>query len=442
MTRRFRSMPARHARTSADRLTTTGRLAMTSALALALSASVAPAQHLLVPMDDAQQNHLKAYGLTFNALKAGNRAEWFINYRGGSFLLPDGPELRRVATLAGITLEPLDNGRLAQIRSEVASGNMDAVTLEKAPKIAIYTPPKSPPWDDAVTLALRYAGIEYTTVWDEDVMNGDLKKYDWLHLFHEDFTGQLNKLYLGFRDAPWFVEQRERNLETAKRLGYASIPALKKAVAERVRQYVEGGGFLFAMCGATETLELAIAAHNADIAAAYADGTPIDEDVDSRMDWKRAMAFKDVHVEQSPFTNSMSDIDGHQVNVPARRQPLGQFTLFAFSAKFDPVATMLVQNHRTVIPDYYGVTTSFNKSVIKPGVTVLAYEEGAPWVKYLHGDYGKGSWTFLGGHDPEDPQHNIGNAPTDLALHTTSPGYRLILNNVLFPAAKKKPLKT
>ena len=358
---------------------------------LVLGASAASAQHLLIPMDDAQQNHLKAYGLTFNALKAGNRAEWFINYRGGSFLLPDAPELRRRATLDGITIEPLDAGRLSQIRSEIASGNMDAVTLEKAPRIAIYTPPKSPPWDDAVTLALRYAGIEYTTVWDDEVMNGDLKKYDWLHLFHEDFTGQLNKLYLGFRDAPWFVEQRERNLDAAKRLGFATIPALKKAVAERIRQYVEGGGFLFAMCGATETLELAIAAHNADIAAAYADGTPIDEDVDSKMDWKRAMAFRDVHVEQSPFTNSMSDIDGHQVNVPARRQPLGQFTLFAFSAKFDPVATMLVQDHRTVIPDYYGVTTSFNKAVIKPGVTVLAYEEGAPWVKYIHGDYGKGS---------------------------------------------------
>jgi hypothetical protein len=411
-------------------------------VSLVVFANAAGAQHLLVPMDDAQQNHLKAYGLTFNALKAGNRAEWFINYRGGSFLLPDGPELRKTATLAGVTFEPIDNGRLAQIRAEIASGNTDAVTLEKAPKIAIYTPPKSPPWDDAVTLALRYAGIEYTTVWDEEVMNGDLQKYDWLHLFHEDFTGQLNKLYLGFRDAPWFVEQRERNLDAAKRLGFASIPALKKAVAERIRQYVEGGGFLFAMCGATETLELAIAAHNADIAAAYADGTPIDEDVDAKMDWKRAMAFRDVHVEQSPFTNSMSDIDGHQVNVPARRQPLGQFTLFAFSAKFDPVATMLVQDHRTVIPDYYGVTTSFNKAVIKPGVTVLAYEEGAPWVKYIHGDYGKGSWTFLGGHDPEDPQHNIGNAPTDLALHPTSPGYRLILNNVLFPAAKKKPLKT
>ena len=409
---------------------------------LGVSTSSARAQHLLIPMDDAQQNHLKAYGLTFNALKAANKAEWFINYRGGSFLLPDEPELRRRATLDGITFEPIDNARVQQIRAEVAAGNMDAVTLEKAPKIAIYTPPNAPPWGDAVTLALRYAGIEYTTVWDDDVMNGELPKYDWLHLFHEDFTGQLNKLYLGFRDAAWFVEQRERNLEAAKRLGFASIPALKKSVAERIRQYVEGGGFLFAMCGATETLELAIAAHNADIAAAYADGTPIDEDVDAKMDWKRAMAFRDVHVEQSPFTNSMSNIDGHQVNVPARRQPLGQFTLFAFSAKFDPVATMLVQDHRTVIPDYYGVTTSFTKTTIKPGVTVLAYEEGAPWVKYIHGDYGKGSYTYLGGHDPEDPQHNIGNAPTDLALHPTSPGYRLILNNVLFPAAKKKPLKT
>ena len=421
----------------------TRRLALAVAAACTgLSASVAGAQHLLVPMDDAQQNHLKAYGVTFNALKAGNKAEWFINYRGGAFLLPDEADIRRRATLDGVTFEAIDNARVQQIRSEIAAGNMDAVTLEKAPKIAIYTPPKAPPWDDAVTLALRYAGIEYSTVWDDDVLKGELSKYDWLHLFHEDFTGQLNKLYLGFRDAAWFVEQRERNLDAAKRNGYASIPSLKKAVAERIRQYVEGGGFLFAMCGATETLELAIAAHNADIAAAYADGTPIDEDVDARMDWKRAMAFKDVHVEQSPFTNSMSDIDGHQVNVPARRQPLGQFTLFAFSAKFDPVNTMLVQNHRTVIPDYYGVTTSFTKVTIKPGVSVLAYEEGAPWVKYIHGDYGKGSYTYLGGHDPEDPQHNIGNAPTDLALHTTSPGYRLILNNVLFPAAKKKPLKT
>lgn len=402
----------------------------------------ARAQHLLVPMDDNQANHLKAYGLTFNALRDGNKAEWFINYRGGSFLLPDLSELRKRATLDGVTFEPVDNGRLAAIRSEIASGNMDAISLERAPKVAIYRPAKSPPWDDAVTLALQYAGIEFASVYDEEVMAGDLSKYDWLHLHHEDFTGQQNKLYLGFRDTPWFIEQRERAMASARKLGFATIPAMKKAVAEKMRQFVERGGFLFAMCGATETLSLAIAAYQTDIAGSFADGTPVDEAADSKMDWDRSFAFKDVHLEPSPFVNSMSDIDGHQVNVPGRRQPLGQFTLFQFSAKFDPVSSMLVQDHRTVIQDFYGVTTSFNKATIKQGVTVLAQEEGAPWAKYIHGDYGKGSWTFLGGHDPEDPQHNIGAAPTDLSLHPTSPGYRLILNNVLFPAAKKKPLKT
>ena len=426
------------------RLHRAGRLLV--AIAAALVAGAAPtragAQHLLVPMDDAQQNHLKAYGVTYNVLKDGLKAEWLLNYRGGAFLLPDTPGTRKRATLDGVSFEPLDAGRVSAIRAEVAGGNMDAVPLERAPKIAIYTPPKTPPWDDAVTLALKYAGIDYETVWDDEVVKGGLSNYDWLHLHHEDFTGQLNKLYLGFRDAPWFIEQRERSLDAARRLGFPHIPALKKGVAEGIRAYVERGGFLFAMCGATETLELAVAAHQTDIAGSFADGSPIDEDADGRMDWNRTLAFKDARVEPSPFTNSMSDIDGHQVNVAARRQPLGQFTLFSFSAKFDPVATMLVQNHRTVIPDFYGVTTSFTKGTLKPGVTVLAFEEGAPWVKYVHGDYGKGSFTFLGGHDPEDPQHNIGAAPTDLALHPNSPGYRLILNNVLFPAAKKKPLKT
>ena len=413
------------------------------AVALALAVpNAALAQHLLVPMDDGQSNQLKAYGLAFNALRDGNKAEWFINYRGGSFLLPDLPDLRKRATLDGITFDQIDNGRLAVIRSEIASGNMDAISLERAPKVAIYKPAKSPPWDDAVTLALQYAGIEFSSVYDEEIMNGDLSKYDWLHLHHEDFTGQQNKLYLGFRDAPWFIEQRDRTLTSAKKLGFANSPAMKKAVAERMRQFVERGGFLFAMCGATETLALAIAATQTDIAGSFADGTPMDESADSKLDWDRSFAFRDVHLEPSPFVNSMSDIDGHQVNVPGRRQPLGQFSLFQFSAKFDPVSSMLVQNHRTVIPDYYGVTTSFTKGTLKQGVTILAQEEGAPWVKYIHGDYGKGSWTFLGGHDPEDPQHNIGAAPTDLGLHPTSPGYRLILNNVLFPAAKKKPLKT
>ena len=413
------------------------------AVALAVTLpNAALAQHLLVPMDDGQSNQLKAYGLAFNALRDGNKAEWFINYRGGSFLLPDLPDLRKRATLDGITFDQIDNGRLAVIRSEIASGNMDAISLERAPKVAIYKPAKSPPWDDAVTLALQYAGIEFSSVYDEEIMNGDLSKYDWLHLHHEDFTGQQNKLYLGFRDAPWFIEQRDRTLASAKKLGFANSPAMKKAVAERMRQFVERGGFLFAMCGATETLALAIAATQTDIAGSFADGTPMDESADSKLDWDRSFAFRDVHLEPSPFVNSMSDIDGHQVNVPGRRQPLGQFSLFQFSAKFDPVSSMLVQNHRTVIPDYYGVTTSFTKGTLKQGVTILAQEEGAPWVKYIHGDYGKGSWTFLGGHDPEDPQHNIGAAPTDLGLHPTSPGYRLILNNVLFPAAKKKPLKT
>jgi hypothetical protein len=416
-------------------------IALGAAFALAAPRSTA-AQHLLVPMDDEQQNHLKAYGLTYNALKDGARGEWLLNYRGGSFLLPDTPELRRRAGLDGITVIPLDNGALGQIRADMSGGNMDAVPLEKAPRVAVYTPPSAAPWDDAVTLALRYAGIEYTSLWDDEVVNGDLSKYDWLHLHHEDFTGQLSKFHIAYRGAPWFVEQLQTNQSAATRLGFATIPMLKKAVADRIRQYVENGGFLFAMCGATETLELAIAGHNTDIAGSFVDGSPVDPNADSRMDWQRSLAFRDARLELSPFTNSMSDIDGHQVNVPGRRQPLGTFTLFAFSAKFDPVASMLVQNHRAVVPDFYGVTTSFSRRTLKPGVTILAEEQGAPWVKYVHGDYGKGSWTFLGGHDPEDPQHSIGNPPTDLSLFPHSPGYRLILNNVLFPAAKKKPLKT
>jgi hypothetical protein len=400
------------------------------------------AQQLLIPMDDAQRNHLKAYGLTFQALKNSQKAEWLLNYRGGAFLLPDVPDLRKRAALDGITVEPVSDGDVAAARAEIAGGNMDAVVLERSPKIAIYRPVDQPPWDDAVTLALTYAGIEFTSVWDDEVLKGDLSKYDWVHLHHEDFTGQYNKLYLAYRDAPWFVGQRERDLALGKRFGKGDVPALKKGVADGIRGFVDRGGFLFAMCGATESLDLAIAAFLVDIAGPFSDGTPPAPDADARLDWTRALAFTGAHIEPSPYVNALSDIDGHQVNVPSRRQPLGAFALFDFSAKLDPVAAMLVQNHRAVIQDFYGVTTSFNRATVKPGVTVLAQEEGAPWTKYLHGDYGRGSWTFLGGHDPEDPQHAIGSAPTDLSLHPTSPGYRLILNNVLFPAAKKKPRKT
>ena len=408
----------------------------------ALFPAAAAAQHLLLPMDDAQRNHLKAYGVAFAVLKAERKSEWFLNYRGGSFLIPDLAEFRKRSTLDGVSFEPVDAAGLAAIRAEMAGGNMETVVLERAPRIAIYTPPNAPPWDDAVTLALEYAGIEFTKIYDEEVLGEGLAKIDWVHLFHEDFTGQLNKLHITYRDQPWFLAQRQQLLGTARRLGYANVPSLKKAVADRIRGFVEKGGFLFAMCGATETLDLAIAARTVDIAGPFADDTPVDDRADEKLDWPRALAFQNAHIEKLPFVNSMSDIDGHQVNVPGRRQPLGAFTLFAFSAKFDPVPAMLVQDHRSVIPDYYGVTTSFTKATLKSGVTVLAFEEGAPWVKYVHGDYGKGSWTFLGGHDPEDPQHSIGAPPTDLSLHPNSPGYRLILNNVLFPAAKKKPLKT
>jgi hypothetical protein len=420
----------------------TRTLAAVAALATLAAPGIARAQRILIPMDDGQSNHLKAYGLTYNAIKAGMQAEWLLNYRGGAFLLPDAPELRRRAGLDGIALETVSDAQLGGIRREMAGGNMESVPLEKAPRIAVYSPPDAQPWDDAVTLALKYAGIDFTAVYDTEVERGDLTKYDWLHLHHEDFTGQFNKFQLGYRDAPWFKELVAKNLATARRLGFANVPGLKKDVAEKIRQFVERGGFLFAMCGATETLELAIAGHDVDIAGEFADGSPMDPNADAKMQWRRSLAFKDAHLEHSPFVNSMSDIDGHQVNVGGRRQPLGTFTLFNFSAKFDPVPSMLVQDHRSVLNDFYGVTTSFTKATLKNGVVVLATEEGAPWTKYVHGDYGKGTWTYLGGHDPEDPQHAIGNPPTDLSLHRTSPGYRLILNNVLFPAAKKKPLKT
>jgi hypothetical protein len=402
----------------------------------------AAAPWLLVPMDDDQGDHLKAYGLTFRVLERGGRGEWFLNYRGGSFLLPSDNATARDAALAGVSVEPLDDGRLVQIRGEIGSGNMDAVPLEKAPKVAVYAPPNAAPWDDAVTMALNYAGIKFEKIWDPEVVAQGLRTYDWLHLHHEDFTGQYSKFFLNYAGAPWLVDMVDRNRAMARSLGFPSVPAEKRAVAVAIAQFVERGGFLFAMCTATETLDLALAADGVDIAASYADGTPMAPDASARMRWDRALAFQDAHLEQSPTVPVYSDIDGHQVNSPERRQPLGSFTLFNFSAKIDPVATMLVQNHRQVIPDFYGLTTSFTRRTLKPSVTVLADEPGAPWVKYIHGERGQGTWTFFGGHDPEDPQHQIGDAPTDLSLHPHSPGYRLILNNVLFPAAKKKELKT
>ncbi len=401
-----------------------------------------PAESILIPMDDRQTEHLKAYGVTFRALKSGGQAEWLLNYRGGSFLLPRSEEVRRDAALAGVVTERVSGSDVVQIRGVIEGGNMDAVLLEKAPKVAVYVPPNAAPWDDAVTMALQYAGIEYDKVWDGDVVDEKLREYEWLHLHHEDFTGQFSKFFLTYSGSSWLREMVEQNAQMAQILGFPSVAHLKKGVAVEIRRYVEEGGFLFAMCTATETLEIALAANGVDVAAQYSDGTPMDPDASARLQWDRTFAFEGVQLEVSPAIASFSDIDGHQVNNPTRRQPLGAFRLFDFSAKIDPVPAMLVQNHRTVVSDYYGLTTSFTRARLKPGVTVLADEQGAPWVKYIHGDFGRGTWTFLGGHDPEDPQHQIGDPPTDLSLHPSSPGYRLILNNVLFPAAKKRELKT
>jgi len=396
-------------------------------------------QWLLVPMDRSQQDHLRAYGLTYWALEQQEKAEWLLNYRGGSFLLPDREDVRREAAFRGVSVESMNTTAEARMRATVATSNMEAVPLERAPQVAVYTPPNSTPWDDAVTMVLEYAGIKYDKIWDGDVLDGNLSEYEWIHLHHEDFTGQYSKFFLTYSGAPWLQEEVARNQELARQRGFADVPSMKKYVATTIRAYVEDGGFLFAMCSATETLELALAAHNSDIAAAYSDGTPPDPNASSTMDWNQAMAFTDAQVQIAPSVNAFSDIDGHQVNTPWRNE-LGVYTLFDFSAKFDPVPAMLTQNHEAVLPDFYGLTTSFRQDRLKSGTIVLA-QEGS-WAKYVHGNLGEGTFTYYGGHDPEDAEHQIGDPQTDLALHPNSPGYRLILNNVLFPAAKKQKLKT
>lgn len=400
------------------------------------------ASSILIPMDDRQTDHLKAYGVAFRFLAGGGRAEWLLNFRGGSFLFPDDRGIVRDAALAGVRIEQIAATNVVDIRGTIQANNMDAIPLEKAPRIAVYVPPNTAPWDDAVTMALQYSGIEYEKVWDPEVIAGSLSDYEWLHLHHEDFTGQFSKFYLTYSGSAWLTEMVRRNAEIARVLGFDTTASLKKGVARGIGRFVRDGGFLFGMCTATETLEIALAAEGVDVAAHYSDGTPMDPRATELLDWDRTMAFQGAVLERSASVASFSNIDGHQVNNPGMRQPLGVFQLFDFSAKIDPVPTMLVQCHKRVIRDFYGLTTSFNRDRLKPGVTVLADEVGAPWVKYIHGNHGAGTWTFLGGHDPEDPQHQIGDPPTDLSLYPNSPGYRLILNNVLFPAAEKRELKT
>ena len=414
-------------------------LAIGPLLALALLGSPLHAK-TLIPMDESQTDHLRAYGLTYWALQQGMKSEWLLNYRGGSFLLPDDVSLLREAAIRGVSLENVGGADEASIRATIADSNMEAVALEKAPRVAVYIPPNAPPWDDAVTLALEYADIEYARVWDEEVLRGDLAKYDWLHLHHEDFTGQHGKFWAAYHTFPWYQEEERVQRAMASKLGFAKVSQMKGAVATVLKDYIGRGGFLFAMCSATDTYDIALAAEGLDIADVVYDGDPPQYDAPSRLDFSRTLAFKDFRLEMDPVLYRFSDIDVTQE--ASMRGPDQVFTLFDFSAKQDPVPTMLVQNHVGAVAEFLGQSTGFRRSKLKPGVTVLGEVENTDEVKYLHGQFGRGTFTFLGGHDPEDYQHMVGDPETKLDRHPGSPGYRLILNNVLFPAAEKKKQKT
>jgi len=407
---------------------------------LASGPAVARAE-LLVPMDETQTDHLRAYGLTYWTLVQGLHDEWLLNYRGGSFLLPDEPRIQSEAAVRGVHVEQVSGSQVAQIRAEIADNNMESVKLETAPRIAVYVPPTAPPWDDAVQLALEYAQIPYTKLWDVEVIQGRLSEYDWLHLHHEDFTGQYGKFYAAFAGTEWYRKQVQENEATARKLGFSKVSELKKAVARAIKSYVAAGGFLFAMCSATDTFDIALAAEGIDIVGPEYDGDPADPNAQQKLDYSKCVAFQDFELEQSPLIYEYSNIDTSSKDM-IRGQRNDTFTLFDFSAKQDPVPSMLVQDHVANVPGFMGQTTGFEKRLLKPAITVLAEVPGADEAKYIHGHFGKGTFTFYGGHDPEDYQHAVGDPPTDLSLHKNSPGYRLILNNVLFPAAEKKEKKT
>jgi hypothetical protein len=410
-------------------------------LACGLGGFAAPAHaKLLVAMDERQTDHLKAYGLTFWVLEQGQKCDWLLNYRGGSFLLPDDPKIELEANLRGVSFEVIGGGAEAAIRAEIADNNMESVALEKAPRVAVYIPPNTPPWDDAVTLALQYAQIPYKTVWDEEVMKGDLQKYDWLHLHHEDFTAQHGKFYAAYHNFPWYQEEDMVQKAVAAKLGFAKVSQLKASVAQTIKAFVGNGGFMFGMCSATDTYDIALATVGIDIADVVYDGDPPDPAANRKLDFGRTLAFKDFRLELDPFIYRFSDIDVTQE--ASLRGPDAFFTLFDFSAKNDPVPTMLIQDHVNAVAEFLGQTTGFRKSRIKSSVLVLGEVDGTDEAKYVHGQFGKGTFTFLGGHDPEDYQHMVGDPPTDLTKYRHSPGYRLILNNVLFPAAEKKKQRT
>lgn len=400
------------------------------------------ASSILINMDEDQKNHLKAYGIAYWSIKQNAEVSWLLNYKGGSFLIGYQKAVENECKTRGVSYQVIADGKVTAILNEISDPevNMEIVKLEKAPKIAVYSPKSKLPWDDAVTMVLTYAEIPYDVVYDDEVLKDKLSGYDWLHLHHEDFTGQYGRFWSTFRNVSWYREDVNNQEATAKRNGFTKVSQMKLAVAKKMKEFCAGGGFLFAMCSATDSFDIALSADGVDICESMFDGDPVDPNAQSKIDFQRTFAFKNFRLDPNPANYEFSDIDVTQTR--NFTQTNDYFTLFDFSAKSDLVPTMLTQNHERVIKGFMGQTTAFRKNLIKPNITVLGENKGAAEVRYLHGEIGKGQFTFYGGHDPEDYQHAVGDQPTDLNLHPNSPGYRLILNNVLFPAAKKKPQKT
>lgn len=404
----------------------------------------AAASHILIPMDAGQKNHLKAYGIAYWILSQNVEVDWLLNYRGGSFMIRHIKEIESECIIRGVSYEVIADAQAIAILTEIADpeANMDVAKLEKQPRIAVYAPKTNQPWDDAVTLVLTYAEVPYDVIYDDEVMNNKLPLYDWLHLHHEDFTGQYGRFWRQYRNADWYLEQVRDAEATARRNGFIKVSALKLGVANKIKEFAVGGGFLFSMCSGTDSYDIALSAHNLDICESMFDGDGTTPGYNSKLDYSNTFAFKDFRLVENPEVYEFSNIDATEARHGKVNQTTDFFTLFDFSAKWDPVPTMLCQNHTQVIKGFMGQTTAFQKQFIKTEVLVMGETKSINEARYIHGNIGKGQWTFYGGHDPEDYQHFVGDPQTDLDLHPNSPGYRLILNNILFPAAKKKKQKT
>jgi hypothetical protein len=412
-------------------------------LACIIISKMLMANSILIPMDARQANHLKAYGIAYWILKSELEVDWLLNYRGGSFMCKYHPAIQNELVVRGVSFEVISDAQTNQIITEISSPavNYDVMKLEKYPRIAVYSPKSKQPWDDAVTLVLSYAEIPYDIIFDDEVMTGVLPKYDWLHLHHEDFTGQYGKFYANYSNYPWYIEQQKEAETLARKHGFHKVSQLKLAVSKKIKEFVSGGGFLFAMCSATDSYDIALAADGVDICDHMYDGDPADPQAQQKLNYDNTLAFTNFRLERNPLQYEFSDID-NQPNERGLRQDNDYFSVFEFSAKWDPIPTMLTQNHTQVIKGFFGQTTGFKKNLVKPDAVIMGENKDIKEVKYLHGVLGKGFWTFYGGHDPEDYQHQVGEEPTDLNQHPNSAGYRLILNNILFPAAKKKKQKT